>query len=132
MFNELSQNQRIACSVHGVPPPEVTWDAETTAYVARNVERLETSQFRERATDGSWMVQRRLTFTKVVLSDDRGYTCLANNIASNKTQEYTVTVVPTPDNSSWIRPTFLSTGIALALLTPAVLLLLCRRKRVSK
>ncbi|OXA49297.1 Fibroblast growth factor receptor 3 [Folsomia candida] len=132
VFNELSQNQRIACSVHGVPPPEVTWDAETTAYVARNVERLETSQFRERATDGSWMVQRRLTFTKVVLSDDRGYTCLANNIASNKTQEYTVTVVPTPDNSSWIRPTFLSTGIALALLTPAVLLLLCRRKRSIK
>ncbi|XP_035711202.1 fibroblast growth factor receptor 3 [Folsomia candida] len=78
------------------------------------------------------MVQRRLTFTEVVRTDNRVYTCLAKNIASNKTQEYTLTVVPIPDNPSWTTPTLVSTGIALALLFPAALLLLCRRKRAIK
>lgn len=116
--------------MHGVPPPELTWDGDTTSYIASSAERLETIQIRERATDGSWMVQRRLTFTEVVRTDNRVYTCLAKNIASNKTQEYTLTVVPIPDNPSWTTPTLVSTGIALALLFPAALLLLCRRKRV--
>ncbi|OXA46162.1 Fibroblast growth factor receptor 3 [Folsomia candida] len=129
VFNELSQNQQITCSVHGVPPPELTWDQETTAYIDSYSGRLETNQFRERSTDGSWMVQRGLSFTEVVKSDNRGY---AQNIVSNKTQEYTVTVVPAPQNSSWTTPTLISTGIALALLIPAVLVLLCHRKRLIK